>query len=185
MLLQRQLPLVAITSLLALLPGALVARAGEASPSLGKKITGFTLTDPREQKPVSLADFRDKKAVVLLFLGTECPISNNCLLRVVELYKAYAPQGVQFLAVYANPQDKAERVAAHARKYELPFPVLRDDQQIVADLFAARRELMKPLAGCESSVSGKLNGSADSPAPARPRKIAQNRSRAISALSDR
>ena len=44
-----------------------------------KKVSGFELKDPRDQKTIRLADLKDKKAIVVVFLGTECPLSNPFL----------------------------------------------------------------------------------------------------------
>ncbi len=114
--------------------------SGDKVPSGGgKRIANFSLTDPRDQSRVSLADLKDKKAVVVVFVGTECPINNAFLPRLAELHKEYSSKGVQFLAVNSNSQDTRERVAAHAKKHAIPFPVLKDDGSTVADLFDAKR----------------------------------------------
>jgi peroxiredoxin len=106
--------------------------------SLARPVANFTLpgTDGRS---VSLHDFKDKRAVVVVFIGTECTLSNGLLPTVAHLHEEYAPRGVQFLAVNSNRQDTPERVAAHARKYTIPFPVLKDTGNVVADCFGARR----------------------------------------------
>ena len=114
------------------------APAETASRSVGKKVPGFKLTDS-QGRAVSLADFADKKAVVVVFVGTECPVNNLYMPRLAELYRDFAPKGVQFLAVNANRQDTPERIADHAKKYEIPFPVLKDPGNQVADSFGARR----------------------------------------------
>jgi peroxiredoxin len=134
---QRFLALAILTGSLALLCERLPVSADAAPP--GKHIGGFALTDPRDQKRVALADFKDKKAVVVVFLGTECPIGNVYLGRLADLHAEYSPKGVQFLAIDSNTQDTAERVAEHARKNNVPFPVLKDDGNVVADQFEATR----------------------------------------------
>jgi peroxiredoxin len=106
--------------------------------SLGKEAPSFALPDT-EGKKVSLDDFRDKKAVVVLFLGTQCPINNAYMPRLAELNEEYAGKGVQFLALNSNQHDDAKAIADHARKHKLPFPVLRDAGQLVADRFGAER----------------------------------------------
>jgi peroxiredoxin/mono/diheme cytochrome c family protein len=88
---------------------------------------------------VALTDFRDKKAVAVVFTGTECPVSNYYVLRLKELHAKYAPKGVQFLAVNSNPQDSAEGVADHAKREGIPFLVLKDADQKVAELLHAER----------------------------------------------
>src|SRR5262245_18606455 len=108
----------------------------KAEPRTAKVISDFTLDDARGEA-VSLASFKDKKAIVVLFLGTECPINNAFLPHLAQLHKTYAARGVQFLGINANQQDTPERIRAHAQRYEIPFPVLKDNDSRVADLFGA------------------------------------------------
>jgi len=98
----------------------------------------FSLNDVAGHQ-VALTDFRDKKAVAVVFTGTECPVSNYYVLRLKELHAKYAPKGVQFLAVNSNPQDSAEAVADHAKREGIPFLVLKDADQKVAELLHAER----------------------------------------------
>src|SRR5437764_8581871 len=115
------------------------ARAEPLPAPLGVTLADWTL--PRgDGQPWSLArDGRGAKAVVVLFLGTQCPINNLYLPVVAELHKKYAPRGVVFVGVNSNAQDDADAVARHAREFNLPFPVLRDAGAKVADRFAAAR----------------------------------------------
>src|SRR3954470_11153281 len=53
----------------------------------------------------ALHDFKGHTAVVLVFLGAECPVSNLVLPGLVELEKKARGRGVQFLAVYPNDQE--------------------------------------------------------------------------------
>jgi peroxiredoxin len=119
----------------------LAALAGPAPADgrpAGRKIAEFTLPDTAG-KPWSLHATADRKATVVVFLGTECPINNASLPRLAELYKEYEPRGVAFVAINANVQDTPPRVAEHARKHAIPFPVLKDAGNVVADRFGARR----------------------------------------------
>jgi len=84
-------------------------------------------------------DLKDKKAIVVLFLGTECPINNAYLPRLAELHKTFDSQGVQFFAINSNQHDTPKAIAEHAKEHAIPFPVLRDVQQKVADQFGAQR----------------------------------------------
>src|SRR5581483_319631 len=124
--------------LLATFAVAGVARSESAPNNVGKKIDGFELKDA-QGKTVSLDDFREAKAVVVIFAGTECPINNAYMPKLAELHKEYAANGVQFVAVNSNMQDTPDRIAAHAKKNNLPFPVLKDPANRVADQFGARR----------------------------------------------
>src|SRR5262249_10051506 len=112
---------------------ATAAAADPATGSVGKKVGGFTLTGPRAPRRVALADLKDHKAVLGVFLGTECPINNAFLTTLMELHKEYGSKGVAFLGINSNVQDTPERVAAHARKNGVPFLVLKDADNKVAD----------------------------------------------------
>src|SRR6516164_3793057 len=114
------------------------AAAEEATSRVGKKVTNLALRDTSGQV-ISLESLKDKKAVVVVFLGTECPINNAYLFPLSRMYKEYAPRGVQFLGINSNQQDTFERVAAHAKENSIPFPVLKDDANKTADDFGAQR----------------------------------------------
>jgi len=60
--------------------------------------------------------------VVIVFLGTECPINNAFLPVLAELHRTYSTKGVQFFAINANRHDTPDIIAAHAKKHEIPFP---------------------------------------------------------------
>src|SRR5262249_23153947 len=92
---------VAVSALLSC-PASFGAEASSAT--VGRAIAEFRLPDAAG-KNVALADFRDKKALVVIFLGTQCPINNAYLPRLGELHKEFAAKGVGFLAINANHQD--------------------------------------------------------------------------------
>jgi peroxiredoxin/mono/diheme cytochrome c family protein len=111
----------------------------EPAPTVGHKVAGFRLKDPRDQNTVALADLQKNKAIVVVFLGVECPLSNRYLPVLADLNKKYASKGIAFIGINANAQDGLERVAAHARQHALPFPIVKDAGNKVADQFGARR----------------------------------------------
>jgi mono/diheme cytochrome c family protein len=86
-----------------------------------------------------LHSFSGHRALVLAFVGTECPISNLYLPGLIELEKKHRGKQVQFLAVYPNEQEDLDRVAAHAYDRDVPFPALRDARQKLADALGVKR----------------------------------------------
>jgi peroxiredoxin len=114
------------------------ALAGPSTSTPATKVVDFSLKDS-SGRTIALGDFSSKRALVVVFIGVECPISNDFLLPLSELYKKYSTGGVQFLAINSNQQDSAARVAEHARKNGIPFPVLKDERSAVAQKFGARR----------------------------------------------
>jgi peroxiredoxin len=104
----------------------------------GATVPTFTLPDIH-RRPRGLDSFKDRKAFVVVFVDTECPVANLYVPTLVELHKEYAERGVQFLAVNSSSQDSFVSVSAHAQERDLPFPVLKDFDQKVAESFGARR----------------------------------------------
>jgi peroxiredoxin len=104
-----------------------------------KTVGDFSLSDPRDQKTIRFSELKEKKAIVVVFLGTQCPINTAFLPVLARLNGKFAPQGVQFLGINSNSQDTPTAVAEHAKKNELTFPVLKDPGNVVADQFGAER----------------------------------------------
>jgi mono/diheme cytochrome c family protein len=105
---------------------------------LGTRIADFTLLRPSDGRPWSLSkETQNAKAVVILFLGTQCPVSNAYVPTLAALHKHYAPQGVVFVGVNSNRQDDGPAIARHAREFAIPFAVLQDADLAVADRLQA------------------------------------------------
>lgn len=113
--------------------------AGDSKPAeKPRSVPQFSLKDTAG-KDWSLKDQKTKKAIVVIFIGTECPINNAYMPRLAELDREYEPRSVAFVAINANSTDAPARVAAHAKDHGIPFPVLKDTANVVADQFGARR----------------------------------------------
>ncbi|MCI0379373.1 MAG: redoxin domain-containing protein [Gemmataceae bacterium] len=129
-----QLPICAIVWTLLALPQTPQGKA----PAPGAPVANFALQDIH-RRPRSLDTFKDKKAFVVVFIGTECPLANLYVPTLIDLHKEYAAKGVQFLAVNSNLQDSFIQMSAHAQERDIPFPVLKDFDQKAADAFGAKR----------------------------------------------
>lgn len=114
------------------------ARAADNPATSRPTIDGFSLP-ATDGGRVTLGQFADRKAVVLVFTGTQCPVGNLYMPRLVELARAYGPKGVAFLAINSNASETPADVAAHAREFQLPFPALKDAGNVVADRLGVRR----------------------------------------------
>jgi thiol-disulfide isomerase/thioredoxin len=105
-----------------------------------KKVADFKLTDLKG-RPWSLYGQAGKKAVVIAYLSTECPLSNNYAPVLAELARRYEPQGAAFVAINANPDETAAAIARHAKEFKIPFTVLPDPRQ---ESVAALRPKVNP-----------------------------------------
>ncbi len=109
-----------------------------------KKVENFSLPDAVSGQQVSLADFANRKAVVVLFTSNFCPYSKLYEERFSSLVKAYAGQDVAFIMI--NPNDPAESrddsmeaMKEKAQSWGLNIPYLADKNQQVASQFGASK----------------------------------------------
>lgn len=123
--------------LLPLLLGFCGAAFAEA-PAIGSGAPGFTLMT-LDGKPFSLAEAaRTHKAVVIMFIATKCPYSNAYNDRMRDMAAVYEKQGVLFAGINSNKTEPAEEVRAHAKAHGHSFPIMKDPDNKVADLYDAR-----------------------------------------------
>jgi peroxiredoxin len=101
------------------------------------KVENFTLKDYQGQTH-SLADYVDSKAVVIMFIATQCPVSNDYNSRMVDLYKAYNDKNVTFLGINSNKQESVKEIANHSKENGFQFPVLKDENNVIADKYKAQ-----------------------------------------------
>jgi hypothetical protein len=63
---------------------------------------------------------------VLVFVSTDCPISNRYAPELSRLYERYSPRGVAIRLVYPTAQETPAMVRDHVREYSLPFGAVLD-----------------------------------------------------------
>jgi peroxiredoxin/mono/diheme cytochrome c family protein len=103
-----------------------------------QRIDDFQLRDARGQLH-RLSDWKERKLVVVAFLGVDCPLARLYGPRLAELAKEFAPRGVAFVAIDSNRHDAPSDLLRYLRLHPLPFPFLKDVGNIVADQFDAER----------------------------------------------
>ena len=108
-----------------------------ADVSVGQAITPFTLPDP-DGHVVTVGHWDAAKATVLIFVSTRCPVSNAYDGRMVKLGTDFSAQGIHFYGINANRTESPEEVAQHAQAHGFPFPVLKDQDDTIADRFGAQ-----------------------------------------------
>lgn len=121
----------------------LAAGLGQADSSDPARATAvhlepFQLQDARGAWH-SLDEAREASAVVIAFLGAECPLSDLYASRLAELAKAFEPRKVAFFGVDANAQDGPSALGRFTEAHHLPFPLLKDVGNELADRLGAER----------------------------------------------
>ncbi len=105
---------------------------------VGRKVADFTLKDFRG-KTVSLSDFKNAKAIVIAYLGCECPLAKLYGPNLQRLADKYRDQGVVVIGINPNVQDSITELDAYARRHEIKYPLLKDVGNRVADAMKAKR----------------------------------------------
>ena len=111
---------------------------GAEATRIGRRIDNFVLRDFRG-KEHSLNELTGQKLLVVVFLGTDCPLVKLYAARLQELAGQYAERGVEFVAINANVQDSVTKIGAFAERNGIKFPILKDADSSIADRFGAER----------------------------------------------
>lgn len=93
----------------------------------------------QDDRQVVLGEKSASRWTVLCFLGTECPLAKLYAGRLQGMAERFSDQGIAFVAVMSNSQDSPAECIEYAKVHKLSFPVVKDVDQKVADLFEATR----------------------------------------------
>lgn len=110
--------------------------------ALGTPAPAFTLSNPLDGNPVSLADFRDSPALLVMFICNHCPYVQHVKKELGRLAADYMPRGLAVVAINSNsqethPQDGPDNMKALANAEGWTFPFLFDESQDVAKAYRA------------------------------------------------
>lgn len=94
---------------------------------IGEHPPEFTLPGV-DGKDCSLASFKDKKAVVVIFTCNHCPYVQAYEERLISIQRDYGPKGVQLVAINANdgsgyPERQFRQHGQTRPKTRLQFPL--------------------------------------------------------------
>ncbi|MFN8923172.1 MAG: thioredoxin family protein [Sphingobacteriia bacterium] len=121
--------------------GALAYAGPGKGYQVGDKVRDFELENV-DGKLVKLADYGDKKALVVIFTCNHCPYSKAYENRIIQLQKEYG-EVAPVLAINPNAptveDDSYEQMKTRAREKGFTFPYLLDADQAVAQRFGAER----------------------------------------------
>ena len=108
------------------------------SSLIGKQIADFELKD-EAGKLWKSSDLNRSGHLVVVFLGTECPLVKLYAARLEKIYQANKEHGFQVVGINSNQQDSLTEISHFVRKNKLSFPMLKDPGNKVADAFGAER----------------------------------------------
>src|SRR5262249_26641715 len=92
----------------------------------------FTLADTNGVAHTR-AEWTGKTAVVLVFVSTDCPLSNSYVPELNRLAQRYGSRGFAFYAVQGDATTSNDVVRRHVREFGYAFPYLLDAEETLAD----------------------------------------------------
>jgi peroxiredoxin len=109
---------------------------------LGTTAPNFALTDVASGRTVTLQDFGEQKALLVMFICRHCPYVAHVRPAIAALALEHVGSGLGIVAISANdpaahPEDAPEGLAAEVVEAGYTFPYLFDETQEVAKAYTA------------------------------------------------
>ena len=98
----------------------------------------FEFTDVDGEKH-SLDCRVDQRALVLVFVTTDCPIANSYQPLLTKLQQEYRSKGFQFVLVHEGLDQTPEKLRTHAKEYGVTCPIVMDEDHAIARRLVATK----------------------------------------------
>ena len=110
--------------------------------ALGTEAPNFSLLDTVSGKTVSLDDFADSPALLVMFICNHCPYVKHVRSELARFGRDYQDSGLAIVAINSNdpdshPEDSPEAMKVEAETQCYTFPYLFDEQQTAAAAYTA------------------------------------------------
>jgi peroxiredoxin len=109
---------------------------------LGTTAPDFSLPDVVSGKTVSLSDFQNAPALLVMFICNHCPYVKHVQAGMTQMAKDFQARGVGVVGISSNdvqnyPDDSPEKMREEALRAGYTFPYLFDDSQSVPRAYRA------------------------------------------------
>jgi peroxiredoxin len=119
-----------------------MARVASTMLALGTSAPEFQLPDVVSGETISLANFADKTALLVMFICRHCPFVKHVQDELAAIGKDYQNKSLGIVAISANdvenyPDDAPDQLQQMAKELGFTFPVCYDESQTVAKAYTA------------------------------------------------
>lgn len=109
---------------------------------LGSTAPAFSLPEPATGRTVSLDDFSEAPALLVVFMCNHCPFVKHVADGLADFAREYRERGLAVVGINANnveshPDDSPEKMAEEVERRGYTFPYLFDESQEVAKAYGA------------------------------------------------
>jgi len=110
--------------------------------ALGTEAPDFSLPDTVSGDMVSLADYSDRRGLLVMFICNHCPYVKHVREELARLGNDYSNSDLGIVAISSNdidayPADSPEAMKTEAETFGYSFPYLYDETQSVAAAYTA------------------------------------------------
>lgn len=89
-------------------------------------------------RPINVFEQPDARAIVLAFVGIDCPISNRYAPRLQRLHERFGPLGIRFHLIYPERDATPAKIRQHTNEYQYSIPAARDPRHALVKFAGAR-----------------------------------------------
>lgn len=109
---------------------------------LGTAAPEFELPDVVSGQTISLDNFADSKALLIMFICQHCPFVKHIKQELANIGRDYSQQPLGIVAISANdvenyPDDSPTKLKQMAQELNLNFPICYDESQSVSKSYTA------------------------------------------------
>lgn len=120
----------------------IMVRTASTMLALGTPAPEFSLPDVVSGTTISLANYGDAPALLVIFMCNHCPYVKHVADPMAQLVREYQARGVAVVGISANdveeyPEDSPEHMVEEAKRRDYSFPYLYDETQEVAKAYQA------------------------------------------------
>ncbi len=105
--------------------------------TVGDKVSDFTINN-YDGASYTLSN-SGANATVIVFMSTECPFVQPYTERMNKLVDEFGSRGIAFWGINSNNTEPTADVMNHATEKKYGFPMLKDNNNVVADQLSAER----------------------------------------------
>ncbi|HET7846468.1 MAG TPA: thioredoxin family protein [Acidimicrobiia bacterium] len=110
--------------------------------ALGTEAPDFSLLDTVSGETISLSDFSDAPALLVMFICNHCPYVRHIREELARFGKDHLDSGLAIVAINSNdpdrhPDDSPEMMKVEAETHGYAFPYLFDEEQTAAAAYTA------------------------------------------------
>jgi peroxiredoxin len=118
-----------------------MVKTASTMKKLGTPAPDFKLVNV-DGRIVGLDDFKDKPALLVIFMCNHCPFVKHVADGLTQLAMDYLPKGAGIVGINSNdaathPHDSPEQMVHEAEARGYPFPYLYDETQETAKAYGA------------------------------------------------